>query len=521
MGFKIATTIICVALGVSAIYFFISACVQIHLKWVDKAEPMYYNLHALEYPTAVTGLSLVPFSTPALPSRLASAWEIRDAFKLPTSALATIDSWFYPTMETSLGMYELLKDGTKPAGSSCVACDAQKTFTLSNVIVEEQMQHYCPKRGESRSDWIVRTQQTRSDSIDKVFASYTNFNYNNEHSEMCRAKGVPSMVLAHVASNTITLFSSQNEKILLMYVGIVNTLFSTAIVLYRWHGSRLQESHIQQKFELHGLFSFLFFVVGLLSMIPLFTDFYERGDGRAEGANRAIGSYVLGMWSIVFTFMYIKVFPLLIPPHSNEDSEKGQTHAVAQPDPETTEPPESTNDEIIVMKFISRQPMISFAYWNLMQIPIMVMLALTTTRYDVDITTQFVIFGAIAVGLLDILNARVIVILAVLRETSGMKGTDALKLHWFVWVFFLAAKLCFAVPVGMRLAQSAVSAASLAVISLLFISQTLQNGAVLTIIQGKAYKALKDYIDAHDYAFLGGALLHLFVTVTSYIIFYA
>lgn len=484
---------------------------QVRMKWFpdnpDKPERIYQNLHALEYPKAALDLSIISFSTPALPSRLASAWEIQSALNMPNNALAAVQTLIYPMMEVNLGMLDLLKANTRLVNGACLACEAQQVFKFSNVLFEDQTQHFCPKRGETRAAWANRTGQINSDDIKTTFDAFTKFNYNSEHSHLCRASRSPAMALAHVPSSAFTLFSAHNGKILLMYVAIVNALFASAILLYRWHGTKLSDSSTEHKFELHGLFSFLFFIAAMMSLLPLFIDYYERNDGAPVSVNRAVGSYVLGIWTIVFTFVYIKVFPLLIPPQEpgGGDTETANSATVI------------TKDKEIVLSFISRQPMISFAYWNLMQVPCFVMLTLTRTPYGVDVSTQFIVFGALAVVLLDVLHARVIVILAVLRKTSGL---DSRKLDWFVWFLFLFAKLCIAMPVWLKMNQANMSVLSIFVISALFFVQTLQNAGILISLRHKAYDTeLRNYIKAHDAAFVASLILHVIVTGGAFLTF--
>ena len=67
---------------------------QVRMKWFpekpDKPERIYQSLHALEYPKAALDLSIISFSTPALPSRLASAWEIHHCNLCKDRSLALI-----------------------------------------------------------------------------------------------------------------------------------------------------------------------------------------------------------------------------------------------------------------------------------------------------------------------------------------------------------------------------------------------------------------------------------------------
>jgi hypothetical protein len=514
------------------------------MKWNKRQERVYQNLHALEYPSTAHDLSILSFSAPAMPSRLASTWEVRDAFKLPAGVMADASSMMYPMMERTLGMAELLQARERTNNVSCVACAAQTAFNFNNILAEDQTQHYCPKRGETQAAWATRTGQTNSNDIEATFKSYATFHYNNEHSQLCRASRSPSMVLAHVAASTFTLFSSQNSAILLLYTATVNAMFGCAIFLYRWHGSRLSQSNSEQKFEVHGLFSFLFFVSALLLLIPAFTDYYERNDGLPEVGNRAVGSYVLGVWTVIFAFVYIKFLPMLIPPRAEnvEDSNNNKLTKMEKADPPpqndsyppgfgpgqngqlvfAVEVPNSVpitvnRNEKVVKHFISRQPMISFAYWNLAQVPCLVMIALTETPYGVDANTQLIIFGALAVCLLDVVHARVIVILDVLRNTAGL---DSNYLRWFVTIVFLFLNWCIAIPVLSTLNQANLSTTTIFIVLMLFWTQTLQNVALCVLASMTKLEVLENYINTYDTAFVAGLLLQMLVSIVAFLFFF-
>lgn len=524
------------------------SCALVHMKWNKRPERVFQNLHSLEYPSTAHDLSIISFSTPAMPSRLASTWEVRDALKLPAGVMADASSMIYPMMERTLGMGELLQARERTNNVSCVACKAQTAFNFNNILVEEQTQHYCPKRGETQAAWVKRTGQTDSKEtdIEQKFKTYAVFNYNNEHSQLCRSRTAPSMVLAHVAANTFTLFSSQNSAILLLYTATVNAMFGCAIFLYRWHGSRMLQSNLPEKFELHGLFSFLFFVSALLLVIPAFTDYYERNDGLVEVGNRAVGSYVLGVWTVVFAFVYIKFFPMMIPPKVSDSGQKvpGLAEALAgaeegkhKTNPSKIEPKDThanTNNQFkmevpdsvlinqdetkkVVMQFISRQPMISFAYWNLAQMPCIVMVALTETPYGVDANTQFIIFGAFAVGLLDVVHARVLVIISVLQTTAAL---DTKYLRWFVTLVFLFLNWCIGIPVLSTMTFANVSATAVFVVLLLFLAQTVQNLALCILETMSTSKNLTDYIDTYDWAFIFCLVLHVGVSMIAFFVFF-
>lgn len=507
-------------------------------------ERVYKNLHALEYPSTAHDLSIVSFSTPAMPSRLASTWEVRDALRLPASVMSTASFMIYPMMERTLGMAEFLQAREKTNNVSCVACQAQTVFDFNNVLVEDQMQHYCPKRGETQADWAKRTGQSDSTNIESSYKTYSTFHYNNEHSQLCRASRSPSMVLAHVASSTFTLFSSQNSVILLLYIATVNTMFGCSIFLYRWHGSRLSNSNTEDKMELHGLFSFLFFVSALLWLIPAFADYYERNDGPDKAGNRAIGSYVLGVWTVVFAFIYIKFFPMMVPwkedDESREDLQKMHEMETAKKSPngqsgegtphipvgqsdqqfvfavEVPNGPAITPDsnKEVVMRFIANQPMISFAYWSLAQVPCCVMLALTEASYGVDSNTQLVIIGAFSIALLDVVHARVIVILSVLRKTADLNSK---YLRWFVELVFLFLNWCITIPVLSTLYQTNMGGMKMALVLFLFWSQTFQNIALTVLETMDTVKTQKidEYTRKYELVFLLGLVWQTVVSVSA------
>ena len=528
----------------TAIFYSMSIAL-VHMKKDNRPERVFQNLHSLEYPATAHDLSVISFSAPAMPSRLASTWEVRDALKLPAGVMTDASSMIYPMMERTLGMAELLQARERANNVTCVACKAQAAFDFNNGLVEEQTQHYCPKRGESQADWAKRTGQVNSNDIEATFKAYSTFHYNNEHSQLCRARTSPSMVLAHVATSTFTLFSSQNSAILLLYTATLNAMFGCAIFLYRWHGSRLSQSDSEQKLELHGLFSFLFFVSALLLLIPAFTDYYERNDGLVEAGNRAVGSYVLGVWTVVFAFVYIKFFPMLIPPEvpneSKTDADKirkmeggDKPKAVAEDKPPYHEWAENnkgqlvfavempthideTGNKEVVLHFVSRQPMISFAYWNFAQLPCLVMVALTETPYGVDANTQLVIFGAFAVGLLDVVHARVIVILAVLRKTAGL---DSNLLRWFVTFVFLFLNWCIAIPVLSVMNQVNLSTTTIFIVLLLFWTQTVQNLALCILASMKKLDVLEDYVSTYDAAFIAGLAWQMIVSIAAFAFFF-
>jgi hypothetical protein len=282
-------------------------------------EHIHRTLHALEFPQ-VADLSIIAFLTPALPARLASTWEIQNMLGIRKNPLVNANSMIYPTIEKTIFMDHnlLLRHYTANfnallAGVNCPACSVQTSFELKNALLDNQTQYYCPMSSESEDMWLSRTHQNKTVSISEKYGHYMHYKFNAEHATLCRANRIPAMVLAHVATNIYTLFASQNTVVLFLYIANLNALFGCIILLYKWYGASVGDStfeHITKR-NLHGWFSVLFCLLPPLLAIPIVVDYFARTDDLADtkSGNRAVGSYILGLWTIFFSFVYVAVLP--------------------------------------------------------------------------------------------------------------------------------------------------------------------------------------------------------------------
>jgi len=434
------------------------------LKWHDYG---YHSLHALEYPTATADLAARTFKTPALPMRLASAWEIQDALALPKDSLASGNAMLYPLIERKEAM--------------------EGAFNYNNALVDKQMQAYCPLRGETQAQWQTRTQQNAvaTATIKDLFTLNQQFEINHEHAVMCRAQRPASMTLAHIADKTFTLFAAQNSFIALMYAVTVSVMFLWAILVARIKSYCMQkyQNDPAQKMFFSSMFAILVFVLSWLSVVPLLMDYFSRTDSvqlpaAAENKGdiplntRAVGSYVLGMWTILFTFIYIYIMPALdVTFTSPTDAESLTTNKNAA----------IQNDENMIQSFVRRHALTTLAYWNLMQTPCLVMAVLASQNaYGIDAYTQLIMYGAVAIGVLDVLHARVNLIARLTRLLNtyeGREGKDShinLYVEVVIYVAFLAVKLAIAAPIFVKLAQTNTNVGGSAVVGVALMIQTMQ-----------------------------------------------
>jgi hypothetical protein len=434
----------------------------------------------MEYPL-VPDLSIVAFKTPALPARLASTWEVLHMLNMSDPNAQAV-YMIYATIEKTTSMKTLLSYRSSTSNSNCTACNIQDQFVISNAFVEKQTQYYCPQRSEDQVMWEARTKQSKATDAtydDSTFKRLHTFHSNSEHPETCRASRIPSMFLGHVATNIYTLFSSHNTIILFLYTTTVNALFLGAIPLYAWYSHKLGDTDINDvaKRELHGLFSVLFCILIPLSVTPILIDYYRRNDNVTvnmtdEHGNRAIGSYILGAWTLIFSFIYIAVLPSI--------GVKFTSTADVADKLEKSKSPDDNTPELDVLDCLAtQQPLITFAYWNLLQTPCLVMILLVTNSYGIDLYMQFIIFGAIAIGLLDVVNARVTMIIRIVHKLNPTDANTERIVRGLVAVAFLCIHLVIAVPVYMKLTQMNVKIIYVLAVVGLFTTQTIQNVALM------------------------------------------
>ena len=441
-------------------------------------EHTYRSLHALQYPS-ISDLSLVAFLTPALPGRLASTWEIQTMLGITKNPFVTANSMIYPTIDKTIAMEYNLRyrnlalNNNLGLNVNCPACSVQNSFVLKNALLDEQTQFYCPMNTESEDDWLSRTHQNKTTSISETYAHYMHYKFNTEHTTLCRASRIPAMVLAHVATNIYTLFASQNTVVLLVYIANLNALFGCIIALYKWYGSSVGDESFEQitKRNLHGWFSVLFCLIPPLLAIPIIADYFGRTDHK-EGSNvgnRAVGSYILGLWTILFSFIYVSVLPAFSVILNDKQASTEQ-------DSVSTEQGKHTS---ALRGLAAQQPVITFAYWNLLQAPCFVMLALATQAYGIDISRQFILFGTIASSVLDIVHARIMIILRVMHHLDGDKFR--VMQYYYVFMIFLAMHVMVVLGIYAKISQENMSGLAIGIVVLILSTQVVQNFVFLLV----------------------------------------
>ena len=503
---------------------------------VEIPEHTYRSLHALQYPALPDGstlndLSMVAFLTPALPARLASTWEIQNMlglFKYPT---VKSGSMIYPTIDKTQYMNGLLflrhaqnnniaipSAQATAALASCPACAAQRLFDIKNAFVEDQSQFYCPQNFEDERAWLTRTNQQNTTDITEKYKHYMHYKFNTEHATLCRSNRIAPMVLAHVANNIYSMFASQNTVVLLLYIANINALFGCIIVLYKWYGSSVGNKSFTEitTRNLHGWFSVLFCLLPPLLAIPIVIDYFERKDNNGiTSDNRAMGSYILGIWTLLFSFLYVSVLPAF-----------SVVLAVGKADPQVLEDQPNpsydvdlhTKHEKTLESLAAQQPVITFAYWNLLQAPCFVMLALATQAYGIDIYMQFVVFATIASCVLDVLHARIVIIL---RVMDNLQGPNFDQMHYF-WVFAMFCVMHVIVVLGIyvKITQENMSDAGVALVALVLSTQVCQNLVFLffqTYSKWTYFAADEQKMPYESMLFNIGLIWHILITGAAFL----
>jgi hypothetical protein len=258
------------------------------------------------------------------------------------------------------------------------------------------------------------------------------------------------------------------------------------------------------KRNLHGWFSVLFCLLPPLLAIPIAVDYFARTDNLAESnfGNRAVGSYILGLWTILFSFVYVSVLPAfsvilkepLSPAQGNENA-GNERHKKA------------------LTALAAQQPVITFAYWNLLQAPCFVMLALATQTYGIDIYMQFILFGTIATCVLDIVHARIMIILRVMHNLVGEKF-DTMQ-YYIVFGTFLVMHVMVVLGIYAKISQENMSGLAVALIILILSTQVAQNFVFLviqTVMTTQYFTASQEKKPYESMLFNIGLLWHIIVT---------
>lgn len=218
-----------------------------------------YNFQLKDFTSVnilVSDISTISFNTPGLPSRLASAAHIGMMLHEPNP----LPSIVYPIIDNStksrrlfglsthdlqmkdgaiayaaiLTMFAGLLSGSNRSNASVVGAkqpvNIQDMFVLDDALTLKQTDYYCPIRGqnsiEEYADWIKRTEQPHDTFADR-YTSHMEFSYTNIHETKCHAQRTDSMVMAHVAVDLYSVFSTHSTGSLLLGVTILGFAFAS------------------------------------------------------------------------------------------------------------------------------------------------------------------------------------------------------------------------------------------------------------------------------------------------------
>lgn len=495
---------------------------------VEIREHTYRSLHTMAYPilsdqTTLNDLSVVSFLTPALPARLASTWEIQNMLGLVKGSIVKAGSMIYPTIDKTQMTTALLfvryamnnnMNLNTPQAISCPACAAQQLFDIKNAFTQEQSQFYCPLGDlENEIMWLTRTGQQNTTDITEKYKHYMHYKFNTEHATLCRSNRIAPMVLAHVANNIYSMFASQNTVVLLLYIANINALFGFIIVLYKWYGASVGNKNFTDitTRNLHGWFSVLFCLLPPLLAIPLVADYFARTDNNGiTSDNRAVGSYILGLWTLLFSFLYVSVLPAfsVVLQVDKADSMVLENQDNSSNDVDLHKKHQNTLESLAAQK-----PVITFAYWNLLQAPCFVMLALATQAYGIDTDMQFIVFSTIASCVLDVLHARVMIILRVMENLRGVKNPT---MHsWSAFGMFVVMHVLVVLGIYAKIGQQNMDDAGVVLVALVLSTQVCQNLVFLlfqTISNWQYFKDEEQKMPYESMLFNVGLLWHILVT---------
>jgi len=253
-------------------------------------------------------------------------------------------------------------------------------------------------------------------------------------------------------------------------VATVNILFSFSIAIYKAWAWRLPDLDTAKKLHVASQFSFLFIVLSIISIIPIFIDFIQR-DNSDLSYKKSVGSCIVGLWTIIFSFVYIYISPKMNVKLTDPTSENGSS--------------ERGTDPYIVKYFVSHQPMISLVYWNFMQAPCIVLALLARNYYGIDLYMQFIVFGTIAITVIDIIHVRVNMIMGLTRLVNGDERKDKVmiptRIDVFVYFTFVAMNLVISIPIFYKLKETNMTMNGFFALGVLFYAHVIQRGALLII----------------------------------------
>jgi hypothetical protein len=118
-----------------------------------------------------------------------------------------------------------------------------------------------------------------------------------------------------------------------------------------------------------------------------------------------------------------------------------------------------------------------------MQAPCIVLAILARNYYGIDVYMQFIVFGTIAISVIDIIHVRVNMIMGLTRLVNGVEDkrifTMPTRLDVFVYFTFLAMNLVISLPILYKLKQMNTNVNGFVAACVIFYAHILQRGVLL------------------------------------------
>ena len=453
-----------------------------------------YNFQVKDFTSVnilISDISTISFNTPGLPSRLASAAHIgmmlhepnplpsivypiidkstksRRLFGLSTHDLQMKDGAIaYAAVAT---MFAALLSGRNQSNASAVAAkqlepeNIQDMFVLddADTLTLKQTDYYCPIRGpnsiEEYADWTKRTEQPHDTFADR-YTSHMEFSYTNIHEKKCHAQRTDSMVMAHVAVDLYSVFSTHSTGSLLLGVttlGFAFASFAAINSLYAHIDNDLQkpeemagrdgagekESHRKREMQLHTLTTLLKLVCVVLVVSFLSVEYMYKTDHADWTKNKVLPTSsflcVFGASVLALLILYMHGPSKMIGKDVRMNSEikkyceivgsenvgiylrsMGVTTMVASTDNEKVLITRGLfpSLDLIREKIESEKEVLMYSYSWFVVVPLFFMALYADKTYGVDLHMQLIVLAVLVGCTLDILYVRMAMIIDVVWD---------------------------------------------------------------------------------------------------------
>jgi hypothetical protein len=120
-----------------------------------------------------------------------------------------------------------------------------------------------------------------------------------------------------------------------------------------------------------------------------------------------------------------------------------------------------------------------------MQAPCIVLAVLARNYYGIDLYMQFIVFGTIAITVMDIIHVRVNMIMGLTRLVNGNEDKEKsmipTRIDVFVYFTFLAMNLVISLPIFYKLKETNMTINGFFALGVLFYAHIIQRGALLIV----------------------------------------